>query len=105
MQKNGLLFLQGSSMCVLTRFKSHALWQARPLLVNGKYHELLDPRLKNTYDAVELVRMVRAATLCLSEHPSARPRMSQVDPSKISFSSSFLISQESKHIGAATSRL
>lgn len=51
---------------------------AWPLLLERRYHELLDPRLESSHDTFELVSMVRAASLCLTEDPSSRPRISQV---------------------------
>lgn len=51
---------------------------AWPLVLERKYHELLDPRLENLRDSFEIVNMIHAASFCIMEDPSSRPRMNQV---------------------------
>ncbi|KAF3334728.1 putative serine/threonine-protein kinase [Carex littledalei] len=55
---------------------------ARPYLMraleNRDFGELLDPRLENKFDVVEMHRMIEAAAACVRHSASMRPRMSQV---------------------------
>ncbi|PWA53263.1 inactive protein kinase [Artemisia annua] len=51
----------------------------RRLLVEGKEcAEIIDPKLGNKYDVKEVEYMMHAASLCISQHPEQRPRMSKV---------------------------
>lgn len=52
--------------------------QARPLLEECAYEELVDPRLGNRYSKQEVYWMLNAASLCIRRDPHVRPRMSQV---------------------------
>ncbi|VAH70645.1 unnamed protein product [Triticum turgidum subsp. durum] len=55
---------------------------ARPLLTQaletGNAGELLDPRLDNNFNEVELFHMIEAAAACIRHSAPRRPRMSQV---------------------------
>ncbi|CAM0879315.1 unnamed protein product [Alopecurus aequalis] len=55
---------------------------ARPLLTQaletGNVGGLLDPRLENNFNEVEMFRMIEAAAACIRHSASRRPRMSQV---------------------------
>ena len=52
--------------------------QAKPILSDGKFTQLLDSTLGNDYDHDQMERMVLAATLCIRRSPRARPQMSLV---------------------------
>ncbi|XP_072959433.1 proline-rich receptor-like protein kinase PERK8 [Typha angustifolia] len=55
---------------------------ARPLLSRtietGNFEELVDPRLENNYNEVEMFRMIEAAAACIRHSAARRPRLSQV---------------------------
>lgn len=54
--------------------------QAKPILDDGKYSQLLDSSLRdnNDNDDDQMQRMALAATLCIRRSPQARPKMSIV---------------------------
>lgn len=52
---------------------------AQPLLDNYA-KELVDPRLKLSYDDYEMHCMMHAANQCIKKDPAMRPRMTQVTP-------------------------
>lgn len=54
--------------------------QAKPILDDGKYSQLLDPTLRdnNNNNDDQMQRMALAATLCIRRSPQARPKMSIV---------------------------
>ena len=54
------------------------LMQATPLLESGNLKALLDPKTKGEFDAVQMQRMVLAATLCVRQTARLRPKVSQV---------------------------
>ena len=58
------------------------LSQARPLLNRAvderEFEELVDPRLENNYDAVEMFRVIEAAAACIRHSAVRRPKMGQV---------------------------
>ena len=41
-------------------------------------HELIDPRIEDSYDTYELYLMARAAYLCVQSNPEMRPSMGEV---------------------------
>lgn len=51
---------------------------AIPLIRRLALHELVDPRIHDSYDTYELYRMARAAYLCLQTDPEMRPTMGEV---------------------------
>ncbi|GLT36042.1 hypothetical protein SLA2020_104470 [Shorea laevis] len=51
---------------------------AKPLLNHGENEKLVDPRLRENYDALQLKRLAFAASLCIRSSPSWRPTMSEV---------------------------
>ncbi|KAI4352284.1 hypothetical protein L6164_006551 [Bauhinia variegata] len=55
---------------------------ARPLLAkaldNENFEVLVDPRLEESYDRIEMFRMIEAAAACVRHSSAKRPRMSQV---------------------------
>ncbi|KAJ0963303.1 hypothetical protein J5N97_028425 [Dioscorea zingiberensis] len=53
------------------RVMSHAL-------VDGNYDELVDPRLDDNYNPMELARMVACAAACVRHSGKRRPKMSQI---------------------------
>jgi len=66
--------------------------QAQPLLDNYA-KELVDPRLKLSYDDYEMHCMMHAANQCIKKDPAMRPRMTQVTPlSLVSAWISFFVS-------------
>lgn len=52
--------------------------QAEPIIESLALHELIDPRLGESYDTCELYHMARAAYLCLKSDPEMRPSMGEV---------------------------
>jgi hypothetical protein len=58
--------------------------QAQPLLDNYA-KELVDPRLKLSYDDYEMHCMMHAANQCIKKDPAMRPRMTQVTPLSLLF--------------------
>lgn len=52
--------------------------QAKPILDDGKYSQLLDQSLKDNNNGDQMQRMALAATLCIRRSPQARPKMSIV---------------------------
>ncbi|KAL5993048.1 hypothetical protein ACLOJK_013968 [Asimina triloba] len=57
-------------------FIQHA-HQAEPLIEQLALHELIDPRIGDSYDTYELYRMARAAYLCTRRRPEMRPSMAE----------------------------
>ncbi|CAM0912121.1 unnamed protein product [Alopecurus aequalis] len=55
---------------------------ARPLLTRAvdeqEFEELVDPRLGENYDAVEMFRVIEAAAACIRHSAARRPKMGQV---------------------------
>lgn len=41
-------------------------------------HELIDPRLGESYDTYELYLMAKAANFCMQRNPEMRPSMREV---------------------------
>lgn len=52
--------------------------QARPLLKERKYPDLIDSRILDTHDVLQLFWMVRVAEICLSKDPEKRQSMDKV---------------------------
>ena len=57
---------------------SFVLLQARPLLKERKYPELIDERIIECHDVHQLFWMVIVADKCLSKDPDDRPSMEKV---------------------------
>lgn len=64
---------------------------AGPLVLQGRYRDLVDPKLQGKFDEEELMRLVQVAALCAQNSPDNRPTMLEVvemlkgdatDPSK-----------------------
>ncbi|KAA8546488.1 hypothetical protein F0562_002773 [Nyssa sinensis] len=51
---------------------------ANPLIERLALHELIDPRLGDSYDTYELYHMARTAYLCVQSNPEMRPSMGEV---------------------------
>ncbi|KAL3513768.1 hypothetical protein ACH5RR_026485 [Cinchona calisaya] len=51
---------------------------AVPLIQRLALHELIDPRIRDSYDTYELYHMARAAYLCVQTDPDMRPSMVEV---------------------------
>ncbi|KAL4182093.1 hypothetical protein AMTRI_Chr12g274220 [Amborella trichopoda] len=48
---------------------------AEPLIEKGKFHELVDPKLRGNYEESELKRAIHVAGLCVQGDPEKRPNM------------------------------
>lgn len=46
-------------------------------------HELIDPRLVDSYDTFELYHMAKTAYLCVKSEPEKRPSMGEVNTSSL----------------------
>ncbi|KAL6840217.1 hypothetical protein ACP4OV_030027 [Aristida adscensionis] len=57
---------------------THILQWAEPLVESLALHELIDERIKDTYDTYELYHLARAAYLCVRPNPEQRPSMGEV---------------------------
>ncbi|KAL7612439.1 receptor-like cytosolic serine/threonine-protein kinase RBK1 [Lactuca sativa] len=57
--------------------QSLVIW-AKPLLEQSKMKELLDPRLEDDYEMIELKRVMSAASACIHHLPNMRPNMKRV---------------------------
>ncbi|KAK8934334.1 Receptor-like cytosolic serine/threonine-protein kinase RBK2 [Platanthera zijinensis] len=55
--------------------ESLAMW-AKPILLSGEYHQLVDPSLGENYNNDEMERMCLAASLCISQASRSRPSSS-----------------------------
>ncbi len=54
------------------------LQQATPLLHAGNLNELVDPRLRSTYNVSQMQAMISAAALCVQYRSQQRPKISEV---------------------------
>ncbi|XP_051149285.1 probable receptor-like serine/threonine-protein kinase At5g57670 isoform X1 [Andrographis paniculata] len=57
--------------------KSLHSW-AKPILNRGGIKEVIDPRLEENYDEIQLTRLAYAASLCIRSSPIWRPTMTEV---------------------------
>lgn len=53
-------------------------FQAIPLIERLALHELIDPRIGDSYDTFEVYHMARTAFLCVQNDPELRPSMGEV---------------------------
>lgn len=60
--------------------------QARPLLKEKNYPDLIDPRIMDLHDFHQLLWMVRVAEKCLARDPTKRLTMEKVSLHKSSLS-------------------
>uniref|UniRef100_A0A251TWA8 Protein kinase domain-containing protein n=1 Tax=Helianthus annuus TaxID=4232 RepID=A0A251TWA8_HELAN len=51
---------------------------AEPLVESLALHDLIDPRLGDSYDPYELYHMAKTAYLCVKVDPEKRPSMGEV---------------------------
>ncbi|TVU08383.1 hypothetical protein EJB05_41787, partial [Eragrostis curvula] len=51
---------------------------AEPLIARGRLGDLVDPRLRGSFDAAQLARVVECAALCVQGEPDRRPDMRTV---------------------------
>lgn len=51
---------------------------AEPLISNGKFKELVDPRLRGNFDENQLKQAINVAALCVQTEPENRPKMKEV---------------------------
>ncbi|XP_020097901.1 probable serine/threonine-protein kinase PBL5 isoform X1 [Ananas comosus] len=56
----------------------HILQWAEPLVESLALHELIDPRIGDSYDTYALYRLAKAAFLCVRRNPELRPSMGEV---------------------------
>lgn len=54
-------------------------FQAIPLIERLALHELIDPRIGDSYDTFEVYHMARTAFLCVQNDPELRPSMGEVN--------------------------
>ncbi|XP_062207670.1 probable serine/threonine-protein kinase PBL18 [Phragmites australis] len=76
-----VLFQLISGRKVLDEFGGHCthiLQWAEPLVESLALHELIDDRIKDTYDTYGLYHLARAAYLCVRTNPEQRPSMGEV---------------------------
>ncbi|XP_066315506.1 inactive protein kinase SELMODRAFT_444075-like [Miscanthus floridulus] len=57
---------------------THILQWAEPLVESLALHELIDDRIKDTYDAYGLYHLAKTAYLCVRPNPEQRPSMGEV---------------------------
>ncbi|KAG7632720.1 Protein kinase domain [Arabidopsis suecica] len=76
---SGRKALMPSSECVGNQSRYLVHW-ARPLFLNGRIRQIVDPRLarKGGFSNILLYRGIEVAFLCLAEEANARPSISQV---------------------------
>lgn len=65
-------------MFLTLRSFNHFSFQARPLLKDRNYPDLIDPRILESHDVHQLFWMVRVAEKCLSKDPHKRLTMDKV---------------------------
>lgn len=53
-------------------------FKAIPLIERLALHELIDPRIEDSYDPFEVYHMARTAFLCVQTNPEMRPSMAEV---------------------------
>ncbi|ESR66685.1 hypothetical protein CICLE_v10010513mg [Citrus x clementina] len=51
---------------------------AEPLIVKGKFKELVDPKLRGDFDENQLKQAINVAVLCVQSEPEKRPNMKEV---------------------------
>lgn len=51
---------------------------AGPFVLQGRYRDLVDPKLQGKFDQDELIRLVQVAALCAQNAPENRPTMQEV---------------------------
>lgn len=51
---------------------------AEPLIVKGKFKELVDPKLRGNFDEIQLKQAINVAALCVQSEPEKRPNMKEV---------------------------
>ncbi|XP_024536227.1 PTI1-like tyrosine-protein kinase At3g15890 [Selaginella moellendorffii] len=51
---------------------------AAPLVFQGKFEDLVDPKLQGKFSMLQLKKLVHAATLCAQSNPENRPTMREV---------------------------
>lgn len=55
------------------------LLQALPLIEAHALHDLVDPRIGDTYCTYDLYNMAKAAYFCVQTKPTLRPTMAEVN--------------------------
>ncbi|CAK9148799.1 unnamed protein product [Ilex paraguariensis] len=51
---------------------------AEPMIVKGKFRDLVDPKLRGNFDENQLKQAINAAALCVQSEPEKRPNMKEV---------------------------
>ncbi|GAA0146718.1 hypothetical protein LIER_06606 [Lithospermum erythrorhizon] len=72
-----LLELITGQRAVCSDGQSLAMW-AKPYLEKNNAKEIADPRIADTYDKVEMKRVMFTASLCIHHLPNMRPTMTKV---------------------------
>ncbi|CAI9282338.1 unnamed protein product [Lactuca saligna] len=72
-----LLELISGRRAVDSHRQSLVIW-AKPLLEKGNIKGLIDPRLENSYELIEVKRIILLASSCIHHMPEKRPNMKRV---------------------------
>nr|POF12595.1 pti1-like tyrosine-protein kinase [Quercus suber] len=51
---------------------------AAPLIANGTFKDLVDPKLRGSFDETQLKQAIEVASLCVQSDPDKRPNMKEV---------------------------
>ncbi|XP_059636229.1 PTI1-like tyrosine-protein kinase At3g15890 [Cornus florida] len=51
---------------------------AEPLIVKGRFRDLVDPKLRGSFDETQLKQAINVAALCVQSEPDKRPNMKEV---------------------------
>ncbi|CAN4113527.1 unnamed protein product [Withania somnifera] len=73
-----LLEIVSGRPCLDDAHNSVVMW-AKPLLLNKKNSEIVDPSLEEAYDLEQLNQILMVASLCLQQFSTDRPSMIQVE--------------------------
>ncbi|KAF3340144.1 proline-rich receptor-like protein kinase PERK4 [Carex littledalei] len=77
-----LELITGRKPVDLSRMEDSLVDWARPLMINAvseeKFDELVDSKLENNFNTVEMQRMIASAAACVRHSARRRPKMSQI---------------------------
>ncbi|XP_044472237.1 PTI1-like tyrosine-protein kinase At3g15890 [Mangifera indica] len=51
---------------------------AEPLILKGRFRDLVDPKLRGNFDENQLIQAINVAALCVQSEPEKRPNMKEV---------------------------
>ncbi|KAL3700624.1 hypothetical protein R1sor_018646 [Riccia sorocarpa] len=75
-KSKSMSFFKSKSKSKPTESKSKSMWEwAEPIIAEGRFNELVDPRLKGQYAKDELNLVVYVATMCVQSQPGSRLTM------------------------------